>query len=158
MTKEDFIVLYDKYLEGKCTPEELTLLEQYHDDFILSDKPWKAEMMDKNEARQILSNRLQAAIDPPVKKMQRHYRWLVAAAVLLFTIAAALLWHYKNEATNLTAGRFSNTLNHQLQIKPGGERATLTLADGKIIELDEKAKGVLSFQGNATISQLSTGQ
>jgi ferric-dicitrate binding protein FerR (iron transport regulator) len=157
MTKEDFIVLYDKYLEGKCTPDELILLEQYHDDFILSDKPWKAEMMDKHEARQILLNKLAGAVDPPVRKVNRNYRWLAAAAVLVFSISAGLLWHFRSRAVFLVADH-ANTLKHQAIIKPGGERATLTLADGKIIRLDEKVKGVLSLQGNATISQLSTGQ
>ncbi|MDN5287128.1 MAG: FecR family protein [Mucilaginibacter sp.] len=158
MTKEDFIVLYDKYLEGNCTPEELMLLEQYHDDFILSDKRWKAEMMDKQEARRILLTRLQAAVDPPVKKMRRNYRWLAAAAILIFAIAAGLLWRYKNGTRNLVSGNFGNTLNHQALIKPGGERATLTLADGKIISLNKEVKGLLSRQGSATVSQLSTGQ
>lgn len=33
MNKEEYIVLYEKYLNNECSPEELELLHQYKDDF-----------------------------------------------------------------------------------------------------------------------------
>jgi ferric-dicitrate binding protein FerR (iron transport regulator) len=43
-------------------------------------------------------------------------------------------------------------------ILPGGDKATLTLADGSVILLDSAANGLLSKQGNIQVMKLSNGQ
>jgi len=43
-------------------------------------------------------------------------------------------------------------------IKPGGNKAVLTLADGRRIDLDTTANGVLANQGNSRVAKLSNGQ
>jgi ferric-dicitrate binding protein FerR (iron transport regulator) len=43
-------------------------------------------------------------------------------------------------------------------IKPGGNKAILTLADGRRIDLDTTANGVLANQGNSRVAKLSNGQ
>jgi ferric-dicitrate binding protein FerR (iron transport regulator) len=43
-------------------------------------------------------------------------------------------------------------------IQPGGNKAVLTLADGRRIDLDSSANGVLTHQGNMKVSKLSDGR
>jgi hypothetical protein len=43
-------------------------------------------------------------------------------------------------------------------VLPGGNRATLRLANGQVINLDSAANGSLATQGNATIEKLADGQ
>ena len=44
------------------------------------------------------------------------------------------------------------------EVPPGGNHATLTLADGSVISLDSAANGVLTQQGNVKIVKQSNGQ
>lgn len=78
-----------------------------------------------------------------------------AAAVLLISGMAAYLWITANKAdSSLVKERKSLPAD----IAPGGERATLTLADGRTILLDSAANGHLADQSGADIIKLSNGQ
>jgi transmembrane sensor len=154
MTKEDFTVLYDKYLAGDCTPEELTLLEKYRDDFILSEKPWTPAMGDKDEVRSAIYNKLQLAVKPPVRLL--NFKWLAAAALLICVITAGLFLHYKNSSASLADTQLGQ--HKKNLIVPGSDKAILTLADGRVLNLDKQEKGIMLKQGSATITQLTAGQ
>ncbi|MDR6941562.1 hypothetical protein [Mucilaginibacter pocheonensis] len=68
MTQQDFIDLYEKYMSGKCTSDEIKLLEAYRDNFQLRDLPWSAGMGNKQEVRQEILNKLNSGIIPSKKK------------------------------------------------------------------------------------------
>jgi ferric-dicitrate binding protein FerR (iron transport regulator) len=44
------------------------------------------------------------------------------------------------------------------EIAPGGNKATLTLADGSVITLDSAANGVLAQQGSTRVTKLANGE
>jgi len=78
--------------------------------------------------------------------------WLQAAAIILFimiSVGAFFFSNYKTKPgmanTEPTEKRFKN------DVEPGREKATLTLADGTIVALDNTANGTIAQQGNTVI-------
>jgi ferric-dicitrate binding protein FerR (iron transport regulator) len=84
---------------------------------------------------------------------QRSWLRYAAAAVLLLAIGGAVLWRAGGKRTD---DRSQITAKHAIQ--PGGNKATLTLADGRIIVLDSTANGVLAEQNGIKIINLANGQ
>lgn len=85
-------------------------------------------------------------------------RWYWVAASVLFVALISLLMFLpgsKNEEAGLA--KKENKL-YKDDIAPGGNRATLTLADGSTIILDSAINGAISKQGNTTVIKLSDGQ
>lgn len=83
-------------------------------------------------------------------------RWVsVAAAVLIIT--GASVWLMRSKETQLT-----NTPEQQVPmattIPAGGNRATLTLADGTVIDLDKAGNGTIATEGKTKVTKTENGQ
>ena len=82
----------------------------------------------------------------------RWRRWLVAACLVSVLGGAAFLtWRTRN-ASGTVSSRYGN------EVYPGGNRASLTLANGHVIDLDSAASGLLQRQGSAVVSKQRNGQ
>lgn len=82
-------------------------------------------------------------------------KWAVAAAVLLMGTAAWLL--LQNQANPYKSPAVAtNTTKHD--VAPGGNKATLTLADGANVVLDSLANGIITQQGNTIILKPANGR
>src|SRR5689334_2023297 len=89
MSPQEFINLYEKYLAGNCSPEEITLIEFYKDNFELKDLPWSTEMGDKEEIRLDILNKLNNKVAGPPKRSRPY--WIAAAAAVTI-LAVGLIW------------------------------------------------------------------
>ncbi|HVU95470.1 MAG TPA: FecR domain-containing protein [Puia sp.] len=83
------------------------------------------------------------------------WRYLMAASVLLL-IAAGAYWALNR--TPAAAPAVTAQQTPAADVAPGGNRATLTLADGRKINLDSSVNGLLASQGNTRVTKLSDGQ
>jgi transmembrane sensor len=153
MSYEEFKKLHERCTLGDCTPQEQKLFEEYRDNFDLSEMPWRPEFGDRTKIEQILKNDLQKRLSKGTVRLIPA-RWWAAAAIIIFALGVLLV---ANNYFN------SNTKPNQLAsnknvIKPGSNKAILTLADGKQIILDGAGKGRLitidhvSVQNNADSS------
>jgi len=138
MSYEEFIKLYERCTLGNCTPEEQKLFEEYRDNFDLSDIPWISDFGDKGEVEKRLKIDLHNRLSKNQVKRLTPVPWW-AAAVIIFALGGLLI------AIKYFGG---NTEPYELTsdkniIKPGSNKATLTLADGKQITLDGAKKGRL---------------
>lgn len=98
-----------------------------------------------------------APVHTPVPVVRRPWRRLLAAASVVLILAAGALWALQRPApanSVVTAAPKTSLPD----VAPGGNRATLTLADGRRIDLDSSAIGELASQGNMKVSKLSDGQ
>jgi transmembrane sensor len=143
--------LLDKYLEGNCTPEEEDLVESWYlmeteDPEAFQSEPdygelgksiWKSIQQENNRTR----------------KLVPYYKWVAAAAV--FVILGAGLYYLVNNAASPVQ---SNEHFAQNDITPGGNKAFLTLADGKRIVLDDAKNGEIAEQTGVIISKTADGQ
>jgi len=156
ITKEEFLVLYQKYLDGECTPAEKELLAAYSDDMQLPDDVWTEEDTDPLEVRariwqKLSENRREAIVIIPKRT---NYRWLWAAASLaVMAVLAGLLFMpaKKNNDTNIIAKKDETT------ILPGSNKAYLTLANGSKIVLDDAKNGQLAANAGVKVSKAANG-
>jgi transmembrane sensor len=74
-----------------------------------------------------------------------------AAIIILFGIGSYLYLNNQKEKPSVTTA--TNPVPVQNDVAPGGNKATLTLADGSKIILDSASDGIIAKQGNATIQK-----
>lgn len=87
------------------------------------------------------------------------YRWSAAASVLLLLAAGSyLLVRRQKHPASLASTQPSISYPVSHDASPGGNRATLTLADGTVISLDSAGNGVLSHTGGVTIVKQASGR
>ena len=157
MTQQDFIDLYEKYISGNCTPDEIKQLEAYRDSFQLRDLPWSAEMGDKQEIKQEILNKLNTGITPPEKKTLKNYWIAAAAAIAIFTIGLVLMLEQKVQLSPDKLVKNPSSAGKG-PVVPGFNKATLTLSDGSNIDLNDSKNGTLSKQGSVSVGKLGDGK
>jgi transmembrane sensor len=126
--------------------DEYTWVLEQQPAYIRADKVLFQRIVENLDARE--------TANPKVVSL---YAWkkklAYAAAVVVLLLAGGIYWSKQQPpAPELVT-------NHApQQIKPGGAKAILQLADGSTIALDSAANGTLAQQGNTNIVKLSTGQ
>lgn len=88
-----------------------------------------------------------------VTPIKRTFKWLYAAAALLVLALSVGIYQYRSvmNGPKPTLSR----LHHD--VKPGGNKAVLTLANGSKIQLDDAGNGSLARQGNTSVVKLANG-
>lgn len=154
MTKEEYIILYEKYLNNECSPEELVLLEQYKDDFSLSETDYKDDQLQAKIYGKLLNS---IADREKVKPLFPWKRYAVAAALLSAVVVSGLMLLRKENKQPATASLPPSTaVKHDIQ--PGSNKAVLILGDGSVVELNDSIKGKIAQQGVTVISKTTNGQ
>jgi transmembrane sensor len=77
-------------------------------------------------------------------------RYAVAASVLVAVAGITYLFRFNHAAAPAVVVVAPPT---PADVQPGGNKATLTLADGKVIDLDSAADGVLTSQGSTYVAK-----
>lgn len=151
MDKNTFILLTDRYLDGTATEAEKRLVDAYADR--LEQTP--VEEMSREEEL-ALETLMYARVMGKIQKRPARrslYRYAAAAAVILAAGAAFFLLRPATRPAEPLAreARFKN------DISPVAGKATLTLADGSVVALDDSAASPIAAQGGASILQSAKG-
>jgi transmembrane sensor len=165
-----------RYFKGQCQPQEIELVNLYlamDTDPAFVEDCMKAVWLEDQEAHQQKINELEIA-DFKARFYSRQYAiaqlepfqdpdlqhsswirfpiWLRVVAAVLFLFGTSLFIY--RHAPHIT----STELTQQKDILPGGEKASLTLADGSVISLSDQEKGVLSTQGELQVEKTKEGE
>jgi transmembrane sensor len=158
------IALYNKYLANECSLEEVTALMQYFN----SEQP---NVLEEHILREFEGLELQkenypalptnvfegikarmAEIKPNPVRIRLWPRIAVAASILI--VASLGFYFYSiNQSAN-----DQNQVTFQNDIAPGKNGATLTLANGKKIFINDALVGNIAEQAGVKISKTSDGQ
>ncbi|MCX2575091.1 FecR family protein [Pedobacter sandarakinus] len=151
MTKTEYLKLYEKYLNGDCTPEEIAALQNYTDDFHLEAPqdiaPEKAELM---------FARLKVAIADKAhaNTRKRNIFWKVSvAATVMLAFFAGLVYVIQHQQPELV----STQTEKIAPILPGTNKAVLTLGDGSKIVLSNAENGQIAFENGTQVRKDSDG-
>jgi len=165
----EIISLFTRYLNNQCSKTELErvfkLIEDGSNksewDFVLAeeasrliDSDHRAEMSLDEITR--LYGKIQDSIheegDEIVVLRHRNLYWrkIAAAAIILITLSAGAFYYSSR------MDRKSDKLVHD--IAPGGNKAILTLANGKRISLTDAKNGQLAAQSGVTVTKLADGK
>jgi transmembrane sensor len=146
--------LAEKFLAGTATAVEQEQLHQLYDKWIDDEETVVSETEHTEELRveilQALKDRIngQSRIVPFYKRKS----WRMTAAASIIIVAGVLLFYYIQTAPPKKALTSKETVSaNQSPVLPGKDRATLTLADGRVIDLDSSGAGLLAQEGNTSI-------
>lgn len=161
--------LFTQYMSGSSTPEETaefmllanepehrTLLYQLMDQYLAETK--FSNGLDDDQKTNILNQVFQVSepvISEPVRYVKHIQLWkkILAAAIVLITLSVA--FYFSNRQ------RYNRPIvytSYNGELKPGGNKATLTLADGTKLCLSDAADGQLAEQQNVRIRKTSDGR
>ncbi|OQP56075.1 hypothetical protein A4H97_21085 [Niastella yeongjuensis] len=159
-----------KHLSGELSEDESKELEYY-----LNESPENRVRFEKLTNHDSLIEGVQAVYSADKKRMWHNIvvaspKWqkkgqviaisssLKYAVAIIIVIAITAYWfigrHSKTEETKV----ISEVSHTQNDILPGGNKATLTLASGRKITLDDAANGRLAKEGKTDIVKTADGQ
>jgi len=161
MEKDEFLAILRRYRSGTASKEEIAFIEAYYKAF--EAEPDIVNMLTETERNALLERSREELLSTlSTKKLAKTgiYRRMpawgkIAAAVIAFVLLAGTgywLTQTLTKGNQIVATQIEEGGNKD--ISPGTNRATLTLADGSIIQLDSAATGNLASQGNTQIMKL----
>jgi len=129
MTTEELTKLLTRYHQGTCTEAEKLLIESLH----LYSRP----AGEKADANTQLKDDIWQDIEGTLQLSQKNrwHRWYAVAAAILLIIGLGI-WYQQQWAPISPQQQF-------VDIPSGGNRATLTMNDGRKIELDSTHTGIV---------------
>jgi transmembrane sensor len=175
MEKEQLLQILEKITQGTATQEEYDFFKAYYN--FHEVLPSRTSAMTEEEREKLQSEMHQnifreiyadhqpvtAGVTPlhaeaPALGKRRSFMmtgWLRYAAVFLLVAGAAAYWWW---SAGNTKREGIATTKMTGDIKPGGNKAMLTLSDGSTILLDSTAAGQLALQGNASVIKSAAGK
>ncbi|MVN92993.1 FecR family protein [Mucilaginibacter aquatilis] len=152
MKRSEYLILFEKFLAGEASEEEIAKVMTYKDDLELAEaKEMDAE--ERERGARILSG-LNEATGHGARSVRYHNTWLyVAATILVLLVTGIYLW------SNIS-GPKENNASYALRnndVKPGKDKAVLKLANGKEVVLSNQSSGTLVNQGGITVSKEKNG-
>lgn len=166
--QERISFLLNRYINSNCTVEELKELLQLlnrpgHEDFLTKELKllWENTSPEKHHSNEQWEQLYMAAMIKtenlssikPTKK--RLLVPLAAAAILIMTLFTALFFYFQNPEKDRVKDR-QKTLTTEL--KPGSNKAILTLANGIKVNLDDAVEGKVSAQAGVQITKTNDGK
>jgi len=168
--------LFKKYLENKCSPEELkSLLKEFdiddNEELLRSlitrelENEQEISAFSEEELQNSLTgsfNAIKTKLDsekinvvaPVVPLMKRNWFRLAAAAVFVLAVIGVYLL-VNQQPVELPVANDQHITNDVL---PGGNKAVLTLSDRSDINLENVSNGTIVTEGGTKISKLNDGQ
>jgi ferric-dicitrate binding protein FerR (iron transport regulator) len=132
------------------------LLSEGWDTYVAREDVFNDVVSAKILNKAIESENKSSAIVSPIRKSEYRLSWVrYAAAIILICGVGAYWWIANRNNKNNVAVDQSKSM---AQIKPGGDKATLTLGDGTTINLDSATNGNLTSQGGVRVRKLASGQ
>jgi transmembrane sensor len=169
MEETDYLTaLLLKQLRQEITEEELQVLENRK----VSDPSFARVCEQVNDGEQLLANllalkqvdmegwwqKISEQIEIASKPVPFYRRWYTyAAAAVLVLAAGTFTWKYLMPAKPLEPV-IEKHITGTVNVSPGGNRATLTLSDGAIINLGNATNGKLAQEGNVNVVKLKDGE
>jgi len=164
--QQQLTALLQKFADDNISKEEYTALISYfnltgndEEVFAAMDQIWKnttAEVWHTEEEadhfyQKLIHHQEFNTTDYPAPTRKLWYRIVVAAAVLV-TLSAGLYFYTDRELAPASE-RFA-----QHDLRPGGNRAILTLSDGRTIDLSDAGNGELAKESGISVTKTKTGQ
>lgn len=169
MEEVDYLAaLLLKQLRQEITAEELRFLENWK-----ASHPSHARLYERvNDEEQLLADllamkatdmdgwwqKISAQITPIKRTVPFYKRWYTyATAAMVLLIAGALTWQYW-EPKKLPEPANEKYMPAVVDVKPGGNKATLTLSNGTVVDVGGAANGMLAKEGSVTVVKVKDGE
>jgi transmembrane sensor len=155
MTRDEYLLLFKKFLAGNATSQEIEKIMSFQDDFDFASTELAEDDNDKIVREKRILNELSASITQQKSSGRYNTTW-IAAAVLVIIAAASLLFVQNKKPVNPSIN-YAKNITSRHDVKPGTNKALLTLENGEQIALNDVGVGTVLKQGNITVSKQANG-
>ncbi|UYQ91019.1 FecR family protein [Chitinophaga horti] len=162
MDQQTITQLLEKYAAGNLSRDEQESLQEWLSDAEPDEFHALLEQSGAPDVYKLyppmpeaLADRIEAGLDELDRPKVRPMRWRLAIAAAVVSIAAVAAWWMFRPAQPATTVQTAPFIQ---DVQPGGNKATLTLADGSVISLDEAQNGNIGTQGNVKVVKLDSGR
>lgn len=155
LKKAELTSLTEKYIAGTASGEERLKLESWYNNQLNQNTLTGEKQIDEDEQVEVgekIFNKINQQIDQQEKKRPNRYFYRIAVAASLIAVLG-FGWFILRGRTDLKKINKSANL-----IKPGGNKAFLTLANGTKINLDQALNGTIAKQEGIQITKTADGQ
>jgi transmembrane sensor len=158
MTRRQYELIYEKYLAGEASSDEINQLKTYADDFELQTSAGLDEENYQFREQHIL-NKITHTLQPGRQPNRlRYLLWLSAAAAVIIFAVSGLLF-FRNNSANTSVPRSATAgVIKQNDVAPGANKAILTLASGKKVILNSVTNGTIAQHGGIVVKKLADGK
>jgi transmembrane sensor len=154
--KQLFLQILQRYRKGTASADELSFLEKYYNvfednqDVLLNEAEY---LLIRNKIKARIDQQISLLMtDQPVRKLWPAWgKYSIVAAVLLLISTSILFYRNYND-------RGTSALIAVNDIDPGGQRAILTLSNGKHIILDTANNGEIANEAGMSVTKTKNGQ
>jgi transmembrane sensor len=164
--RRKLIRLIQKYITGKASPEEEQFIEAYYESFDSSVEQLQTQ---SDEDKALLAQEMKAAIWQQVDKTARQpqsipfvkrswFRFAMAAAVVVLVCIPVYYYIIKTPAPKQVVKTNKQPAAPKNDALPGGHKATLTLADGTVVDLDNAKNGTIATEGKTIVKKNEDGR
>lgn len=159
MTREEIALLAEKITSGEASDEEILLYNRVFRSFLPFEQDWDGAVMgDKQELKQRIFDHIAQRIDDGEARgriRNIRLRWVAAAAITLLAGTGLFYLFVPRQTPHQLAPlaeRFKN------DIPAPGNKAVLTLPNGRQILLDSTGSGIIAVQGQLNVTRQANGQ
>ena len=137
--------LADRFLSGTATEQEIALLHDWYDK---ADKEeielvFTPERETEEDIRQRTFAELQEAIKVKPRRIGQYTRWVAAASVLIALALTGKYFWKVHQSGKAVAGLTAHMAPPKKDLLPGGNKATLLLGDGSVVDLGKAQNGLI---------------
>ncbi|MDR6781569.1 transmembrane sensor [Pedobacter africanus] len=145
--------LLEKYKAGSCSEEEKAIVESWYLELERQQAPaHEVITKSKDEVWTSLAEKTAERFDKSASRKVYLFKAAAWAAVVFLVISAVYLAGNRQKTTSLTNSTAKN------DIVPGGDKAFLTLANGRKISLTDAANGEIAKEAGLSITKTADGQ
>ncbi|WP_207514085.1 FecR family protein [Longitalea luteola] len=161
--RKKLIRLIQKYLAGKASPAEEEFLDAYYKSFDGGEEKGSQDDAEKEALRQEMKTAIWQQIhtseEPPAAAPMIKRIWFQIAMAAAIVVLAFIPVYYFSIRTPTEKIVQTNQLPAPAvnDAMPGSNKATLTLADGTVIDLDKAANGTIATVGKTIVKKKEDG-
>ncbi|TDQ75996.1 FecR family protein [Sphingobacterium yanglingense] len=150
MTREEYILLYEKYVDGRCTVEEIKILENYKDDFSIDTVYYWDEAKLGNE--ELFKRKALSRVQQQIKQSKIvRFNWKkYAAACAVFVVISSISVFLYNTNQDI---ELKPVAIKKESTEPPSNMPVLTLDDGKKISLTDSSIDLVYNETGGVISK-----
>ena len=155
-SRRDFQQIIENYVSGKATPEEIAFIEAYYAK--LENQPDVLDEFTSEhsvEFAKINFEAIQTKIKKAERKPRSFYKYAVAA-VLFLSVGMTVFYTLRKDIISKPVAE--QTVAKKIDVDPGSDKATLTLADGSTIVLDNTNTAEVFHKNGLIISKTKSGE
>lgn len=160
MQKKKFQDLVDKFLENRLTKEEEELLLSIYYRYQSLDLNWDDNLMGQQDVVHEklylkISENIDAVENAEIRGSNHRFVSFIRYVAAILLLSSIIIGRYI-----ISDKKKSNHVvhNEQMRIMPGGNKAFLTLSDGKQILLDSLESGRIAVDGRTGIDKTADGK